>query len=475
MVKTQDYLRDVVIILFAQKRIILFTFLLIALATILIAFFWPPTYEVEGSILIKGKKLEKSPEALEDAEIKMIEISEKDLISEERIITSHDVVRETIKRLKEKGLAYTDTPLEGEAFKQAVDCLQHKLSTRVVEDSNIIIITLKGADPKRMLIVLTEVMDSYIRQRSQIFNPDQAVSFYQRQADKFDADLVNYEQQLIDLAEKYQSPDPGKEIENNLYLKRDLERELDRVRNLWIEKQLAVKHLNQALAGKQVQFFSSIQVPSIANLGEKLQELYVERGTIRRVYRADTDKVLAIDRQINDTYAKLKGEVAGYARMLNNEAQIVHDQLTSLENRIRELSMTNIRLHAYQVEKRRIDRQIELFNTSYETFAKRLEEARINTSTDAGTLFSIRIMSKPFFDGETLFPNKRTFLPVGVIVGLLTACSLGFLAEYFDHTFKRPEDSQKYAGIPNLFSITRWDHGATSRKRNHGSRSVQMM
>lgn len=457
MVKTQDYLRDVVIIMFAQKRIILGIFFVIALGTILIAFFWPPTYKVEGSVLIRGKKLEKSPEALEDAEIKMIGISEKDLISEERIITSQNVVIAAIKNLKNKGLAFKDTPLEGPVFKEVVDSLQNRLSTSVLEDSNIIIITLEGKDPEELLVVLTEIMDRYLWQRSQIFNPDQAVSFYKRQADKFDEDLVGYEHQLIELAQKYQSPDPAKEIENNLYLKRDLEQQLDRVRTLWIEKQLAVKHLNNAVTGEELQFFSSIQVPSIASLGEKLQNLYVEQGNIRRVYTDDTDKVQSIDRQIAETYTKLKGEVSGYAEMLTNEANILQDQITTIEKRIRELSITNLRLHTYQVEKQRIDRQIELFKGSYETFAKRLEEARINTSTDAGTLFSIRILSLPFFDGEAVFPNKRTFLPVGIVVGLLTACSLGFLAEYFDHTFKRPEDSQKYAGIPNLFSISHWD------------------
>ena len=163
----------------------------------------------------------------------------------------------------------------------------------------------------------------------------------------------------------------------------------------------------------------------------------------------------AIDRQISNTYAKLKGEVFGYAKMLTNEVKIMRDQIKSLEARIYELSRTNIMLHAYQVEKQRIVRQIDLVNNSYETFTQRLEEARIKSSTDAGTLFSIRILSKPFFDGKVVFPSKRTFLPIGVMIGFLTACSLGFLAEYFDHTFKRPEDSQKYAGIPTLFSIAR--------------------
>jgi len=39
-----------------------------------------------------------------------------------------------------------------------------------------------------------------------------------------------------------------------------------------------------------------------------------------------------------------------------------------------------------------------------------------------------------------------------LLVGLLLGCSLGFVREYFDHTFKKPSDVMAYAGLPVIIS-----------------------
>jgi capsular polysaccharide biosynthesis protein len=52
-----------------------------------------------------------------------------------------------------------------------------------------------------------------------------------------------------------------------------------------------------------------------------------------------------------------------------------------------------------------------------------------------------------------VFPNKKTFIPIGFIVGILLGFTIGFLREFFDHTFKRPEDVDNYLGLPTILSI----------------------
>jgi len=42
---------------------------------------------------------------------------------------------------------------------------------------------------------------------------------------------------------------------------------------------------------------------------------------------------------------------------------------------------------------------------------------------------------------------------LGLIVALITGLSVGFLAEFFDHTVRRPEDVQKNVGLPVLCSF----------------------
>lgn len=457
MIKTEDYLRDIVTTFFAQKRIILPTAAAILAFAVFVAFFWPPTYAAQGAILVKGKKLEKSPEALERTEIKMFEITKRDLISETNIISSHDVVLQTIAALRGEGKPYRGEPDDPENNLKLIQDLQNRLTTEIVTDSNVIDLTLADKDPERAVTVLDELMRQYIVHRSAVLNPDQAVTFYEQQVDKFDQGLKEMEDQLMGLAQRFQSPDPAKEIENNLVLKKDLEQQLDLVRSQLIEKELYLEYLQDAVDSKKVRFFSSIANPSINFLSEKLQGLVLERGNVLRVYHQDSEKVRAMDQQITATFASLRAEVESYADNVRNEARILEDKAASLEGRLRSMAARNIQLHAFLVQSRRIERELELRKGSYETFAKRLEETRINTSSDANALFAISVISAPHFTGEPVFPKKRTVIPLGLLVGLITGLSLGYLKEYFDHTFKKPEDAAKFAGLPTLFSIPSWE------------------
>ena len=89
---------------------------------------------------------------------------------------------------------------------------------------------------------------------------------------------------------------------------------------------------------------------------------------------------------------------------------------------------------------------------------QRWEEAKINATSEAGNLFSISILTAPYYSGSPIFPNKTTVIPFGIIAGLLAGISLGFLRNYFDHTVKRQEDFKRFTDLPVLFSIPKW-HG----------------
>ena len=56
-----------------------------------------------------------------------------------------------------------------------------------------------------------------------------------------------------------------------------------------------------------------------------------------------------------------------------------------------------------------------------------------------------------------MFPRKGSTILLGLIVALITGLSVGFLAEFFDHTVRRPEDVEKNTGLPVLCSFPSLD------------------
>jgi len=104
MTKTENYIREFYEIFFAQKKLILWVTLIFFLIAVLIAFFWPPVYSATGSILMKGKKIQKSPESLSQAYEDFYPVTKEDLVSEEHMLVSFEVAKRTVDQLKKKGL-----------------------------------------------------------------------------------------------------------------------------------------------------------------------------------------------------------------------------------------------------------------------------------------------------------------------------------------------------------------------------------
>ena len=103
-------------------------------------------------------------------------------------------------------------------------------------------------------------------------------------------------------------------------------------------------------------------------------------------------------------------------------------------------------------------RQAQLISHSLETFAKRAEEARINDSIARNRFTGdVSILSRASGSAELVFPRMKSTLLLGLIVALVTGLSAGFLAEFFDHTVRRPEDVQRNIGLPVLCSFSLLD------------------
>ena len=451
--KTENYIRELYFILFAQKKIILLTTALIFILSILIAFFWPPTYSASETVLVRAKKLEKSPEAIEDVQLRPPAITKEDLLSEVNILTSPDIIERTIKYLVDKKIYKKDlrekTSLTEEIYK-----IKNNLRTEIIPASNVIEVAYYDKNAKNALNLLQVLMDQYIAFRFQVYHPGEAEIFYSQQSDKFKDGLETKEDELMGLVRETNISDPQKEIEKNLMLKNELEKQLNFFVSDAIEKDAEVRHLETALKSEDIQFFSFIENIPLNELSSKLQDLFIEREKTLRAYNPRSEKIQLIDKQINNTYKLLKSEVNAYRKNKLKELNVLREKIKSIQGRIDNIDDNNVKLKKQLIDSQRIGREINLFEFSHETFSKRREEAK--TATAENVPSDISILSRAFPSNGPVFPKKTVVIPLGLLVGFLTGFSLGFLRQYFDHTFKKPSDVENYLGLPVIFSIPKW-------------------
>lgn len=453
MIKTEDYLREFLMILSIQKRVIVFSIIATTFCAILVAYLWPPTYAVEGALLLKGKKLVTSPESLEITQYQMPKLDKQDLVSEIEILKSPDVIKEVIQRLSQRGEFFISEDIRKPALNDNIRKVQESLSTLILPDSNIIRTTLFGRNPEKALAFLDELYSVYMSHRARIFTPSEAEPFYTHQIYTIKQALKQKENELSSLAKKYGTPAPDAEIANNLIIRKDLKQEINSLMSKIDVLKKEVEYLRQAGQEDMLQFFSFIDNWSINKLGESLQDLYFEKGKLLRIYASDSEIVRRIQEQIETAFMLLKREVTAYTVNKQSTIEALKEKLVKDQQLLADNKDRNLELYQQTMELEEINRDLKVLDHSYQTFFLRQQEASIDTSGIANSIFSISVIRAPYFSGKAVFPKKRQIIPLGFLVGLITGCSLAFIREYFDHSFKRPEDVSRYAGLPTVFSI----------------------
>lgn len=445
--KSENYIRETVAIFFMQKGTILWTTFLVTLAAILIAFLYPPVYKVTGSVVIQGGKLNKRPDAIEEAETRVQGINTQDLLSELEILNSPALGRHVMARLDD---------VRDEKSLPSNDVLSKIIESRIVEiapGSTIIKVSMTSKNQQALTVVLNSFLDEYIYFRGTIFVPEQAQSFFQGQADRYEHDIYDNEQELLDIIKKAETADPSAEIANNMQTKLALQKDLTDLEDQRIELENEVLHLHNWINQKDAVFFSSIDNYTISTFSEKLQSLYIEYGELQRVYTEDSTKIIRIKEQIKNTLNALRKEATMYTDLKEKQLKSIDEKIAYTKSLLDNIQERNGQLKDFQYQFERVERRLQVLKGSFTTFFTRNEEAKINSSDTVDDLFDVRILSRPGVPQDPYYPRKEVVIPLGLFIGFILGCSLGFIKEYFDHTIKRPEDVHQYVEVPVVLSI----------------------
>lgn len=99
----ENPLRELVVIIFMQRRLILWVFATIMTAVVGVLLFSTTIYQIDSTLLMKSKQMERSPENLDTNNLRMMPVREDDLNSEVQILTSMQVLDKTRDQLLASG------------------------------------------------------------------------------------------------------------------------------------------------------------------------------------------------------------------------------------------------------------------------------------------------------------------------------------------------------------------------------------
>ncbi|MBK1696380.1 GumC family protein [Rhodovibrio salinarum] len=452
--KTQDYIREFFMIFFIRKQIILAIMAAVVFAGVAITLLASPVYQAESAVVLKGGQVLDDPTGVgEGADPKIDAVTEKDLFSEIEILSSFSVFRRATEQLAEQG-RYGLSPDQSAEIRRFAGNIASGFEASIVPRSNVINARLEWGDPQAAEDVLAAVLDAYLAQRQQVYNPAEAQQFFKTQMESYQDNLAAMENRLLNVADGQRLSDLEQQVNANVQMIADMQTRLADLRTDRLKQQKLLAFLEQTVNGgdKKTFFYSSIDNMALGDLAREVQGLYVDEAEVLQTYKAGTDRANAVQRQVNRMQGMLQNEAQNIVAKERATLDSLNGQIELIDGKISELRAENRELNRSALKARQIQRQIDITEGTMRTFDKRFQEARIKSETSSD-LFSVSVVENPQAGPEPTFPNPKTILPASILLGILLGLTVGFLLEFFDHRFKRPEDLTNYAGIPCTFSV----------------------
>lgn len=464
-------IRDVLVVIFKRKRMILGTFAVLAGAVLAVAFFYPHSHVASSTILVKMGR-----EYLNDADIgeekKVMAVGMGDILNAEiQILTNPGIVDRTIKAM---GVARLYPALENDpdALKKAEARFQRNLKVEGIRNSSVIRVSFRHASPQVATEAVKTIVDLYREKHLQVFSTPRS-SFLEGQLASYEEQLRDSERRFEDFKQKkgVYSLDEQRTLllQQRISLDGNLKDATNRIEEL--ERKLAVlKRQDAAAARDDLAVLDPETDKAISDTKAKLLSLQLEEEQLLKKYNESSRVVKGIRKEIaivqdflrNQESSTRRGRNPGQvAQQVRLELNRTEAELSALQGRVR---VARSQLHQIGGEISDLERNSRQFQElkrdlattekNYQIYAAKAEEARLSEDMNRRKLANISIIQEASVPADEGGRRKPVAL-AGIILSLLTALASAFLTEKLSQTVSTPDRAERLLGIPVLATISR--------------------
>lgn len=484
MEKTENYLKIIIMMFFANARLILISMVFFGIVSILIVILAPPVYHITGSVIVKAKKISAPAESAQERTTNrsLMPATIEDVHLETKVVSNPELVKTSISQLIQEGVSFDSllqnwNPLSGlilHFFKKnrdetsapvsvadsATQVIIDKLKTVIVPGANLISVEMNTKDPVLGARILNTIFDNYLQFRLQIFTDPSALDLFADQAKNYKVALEDLEKKKLAILQKYRISDAKHEIVNQLNLLEIQKKELYQLEDGQLRLQREVEYL-QDLISKYLRDPSNMYQPfphdfgdeKIKNFSQQLDALLFNYYDALNIYQSDTEKIKLLESQIRKLWYKMINLVQTNVRRQSDEIETSKQIIAGKKSTIEQLIHRNQVISEGGFELTRIETEIALNRDNYEAFLRKFEEARIEQTSEVTQKSNVQILSRAAVPGTPIFPKRIPVLIIGLVTGFILGFSLAFIKEFFDHTFKAPWQVQQYLNLPVIGTV----------------------
>ena len=446
-------MRDLLQIVFKYRGRMITVFFLIVAAAILITFLIPPVYEAKSTLMIKfGREHIYRPELSGETRTPLFLTQEGVINSEIQILTSRDLLKKVVAEIGQEKMygdllqmfSTRNAPLD-EAVLQFERDLQVESKTR----SDVIQVSLSHRDPQIAAKAVNLLVDRFREKHLQVFSGP-TTPFLERQLAIYGEKLKSSESTLEAYKQKHGIYSIEEQRAQYYRRRAELETLALTIRNQVQETQHKLEFVRTNRPPDQ----TSVELEAARN---QLMTLQLKEKELLRKYKDTSQTVTAVHDEI-----RLVGDlIEKHLQKINrNDSLKIQSELNVLKLRQDDIgnSIAGIDNEIRQLESRErefqnLKREVVLNESNYQTYQKKLEEAKISDDMDKQKIANISVIQTASVPIQPVKPKKGYNVLLGIMLGALGALGVGFLSEYSSQGLSSPEKVKKRLDLPVLASL----------------------
>jgi polysaccharide biosynthesis transport protein len=453
-------LKDIIRTIKKQYRIILKIFAGFVIATLVISFLIPPTYEGETTLRIKQPKgLANS--LLGDLPMGGAGNTKQLMFTYMEIMQSRTVVQQVIDRTQN---SQEEVPTYEDMLK--------RITAQPVKDTEILKVKVTAKSPEEAQTVANVLVETFIERMTSLVREEQSTvrQFIGKRLEESQRDLEKAETQLKQYKQNEKIVAPSEETkaiieQMSTITKMEAENEV-----ALISAQAMLSSVDRQLATQKPGFIADS--PLIQQYKGDLAEKEVQLVGLLEKYTDKHPHVIAKKAAIEETKSKLDLEINRIVNAEAPSANPVHQALvqnklqseagiaieTAKKNAIEQMMAKSEKLLIqFPTKEQGLARVIRDRNVALEIYvmlAKRHEEARISEAMQPTEVQIIDVAIPP---EEPIKPRKILNVVIAAILGLIAGIAWAFFLEYINKSIRNAEDVQTYLDLPVLGNIPDFD------------------
>ncbi len=479
--------RDLLAIAFRRRRLIVLSFLGTFLGAILAILIIPSKYRTVLDILVQHQRIDPAVSADPHAvgSFSQDSVTDEEMNSEAQMFQSYDLLEQVVAA---SGLHLVSHPwsaliphwaTEDVRVAKAVKKLAKDLDVQVLAKSNVIEVSYSNSDPQMAARVLNNLAKSYLQKHLKVRRPPGAFDFFENRTEQYRTRLASAEERLAKFDRETGAVAAQIDMTSGVQKINDLEVNLVQAQAASAQTAARIRALEAQLASTPPRLTTTIRTSDntqlLANLKSSLAALEIKRTELLTRYSPAYPLVLDVETQIAQTRdaiaAAEKAPVREDSTDRNPTYQLLADDLArakadlpsfqaqaaATDHAIRDYRNRVIFLDQKGFQQQDLLRTVKAEEDNYLLYLGKREQERISSALDDKRIVNVVVQAAP------VVPQLPEYSPVlvgllGLLLAILVSIGSAFAAEYFDSSFRTPDEVEDFLSVPVLASIPRNGH-----------------